>query len=75
MRGEPRDPRSVLSTSLDPAKDKIAVNPPIKDGAATKDNSTKTSKKSGVDASLSSVLFSPDASGLMTKGGKLPALV
>lgn len=41
---------------------------------ASKDNSTSTSKKSGVDASLSSFLYSPAASGLLTKGGKLPAI-
>jgi len=41
---------------------------------ASKDNSTKTSKSSSIDASLDTVLFSPAASGFMTKGGKLPAL-
>lgn len=40
----------------------------------TKDNKTATAKASGVDASLSSFLYSPAASGLLTKGGKLPAL-
>jgi len=39
-----------------------------------KDNNTKTSKSSGVDASISSFLYSPTASGLLTKNGKLPAL-
>lgn len=41
---------------------------------ATKDNSTKTSKQTGVDASIESFFYSPDASGILTKGGKLPAL-
>lgn len=41
---------------------------------ASKDNSTKTAKGAGVDASISSFLFSPGASGLMTKKGQLPAL-
>lgn len=41
---------------------------------ATKDNTTKTAKKSAVDASIDSFLFSPGASKLMTKGGKLPAM-
>jgi flagellar L-ring protein precursor FlgH len=41
---------------------------------ATKDNSTKTSKQSGVDASISTFLYSPAASGLLTQGGKMPAL-
>ena len=42
--------------------------------AASKQNSTKTSKSSGVDASLNTVLFSPTASSFLTKGGQLPAL-
>ncbi len=41
---------------------------------ASKENSTKTAKKSGIDASLSSFLYSPSASSLLTKNGKLPAL-
>ncbi len=41
---------------------------------ASKDNSTKSSKSSSIDASLDTVLFSPTASGFLTKGGKLPAL-
>jgi len=41
---------------------------------ATKDNTTKTSKSSGIDASLETFLYSPTASSFLTKGGKLPAL-
>jgi flagellar L-ring protein precursor FlgH len=41
---------------------------------ATKDNSTSTSKSSGIDASISSFLYSPTASGFLTKGGQMPAL-
>lgn len=40
----------------------------------TKDNKTATAKESGIDASIASFLYSPAASGLLTKGGKLPAL-
>jgi flagellar L-ring protein precursor FlgH len=39
-----------------------------------KDQNTKTSKSSGVDASISSFLYPPSASGLLTKNGKLPAM-
>lgn len=42
--------------------------------STSKDNTTKTSKASGVDASIASFLFGPTASGLLTKGGKYPAL-
>jgi len=42
--------------------------------AATKENSTKTSKSAGVDASLNTVLYSPAASGFLTKQGQMPAL-
>ena len=41
---------------------------------ATKDNNTKTSKKSSVDASLNTILYSPAASKFLTKAGELPAL-
>lgn len=41
---------------------------------ASKDNKTATSKSSGVDASITSFLYSPGASKLLTKGGQLPAM-
>lgn len=41
---------------------------------ATKDNSTKTAKKSSIDASIETFLYSPQASGMLTKNGKMPAL-
>jgi flagellar L-ring protein FlgH len=41
---------------------------------ATKNNETKTSKSSSVNSALNAFLYSPGASGLMTKGGKLPAM-
>ena len=42
--------------------------------SATKDNNTKTSKQSSMDASIASFLYSPVASGLLTKAGQMPAL-
>jgi flagellar L-ring protein FlgH len=42
--------------------------------SAVKNNSTSTDKKSSVDASISSFLYSPGASGFMTQGGQMPAL-
>jgi flagellar L-ring protein precursor FlgH len=41
---------------------------------ATKDSSTSTSKKAGVDASIETFFYSPANSGFLTKGGALPAL-
>jgi flagellar L-ring protein FlgH len=41
---------------------------------ASKDNSTKTSKQAATDASVSSFLYSPGASGLLTKNGQMPAI-
>jgi flagellar L-ring protein precursor FlgH len=41
---------------------------------ASKDNKTATSKKSSMDAAIATFLYSPAASGLLTKGGQLPAL-
>lgn len=42
--------------------------------SSSKDNTTSTAKKSGLDASIASFLYAPSASGLLTKGGKLPAV-
>lgn len=42
--------------------------------ASSKQNNTKTDRSSGMDASMASFLFSPAASSLLTKGGKLPAM-
>lgn len=42
--------------------------------AATKENSTKTARSSSTDASLNTFLFSPAASGLLSKGGQMPAM-
>lgn len=41
---------------------------------ASKDNSTSTSKKTGIDAAVEAFFYSPDASKLLTKKGKMPAL-
>lgn len=41
---------------------------------ANRQNNTKTSKQSSIDASLQAFLYSPTASGLLTKKGQLPAL-
>jgi len=41
---------------------------------ATRNNNTTTSKTSSVDASIASFLYGPAASGLLTKGGKYPAM-
>lgn len=42
--------------------------------STAKDSRTQTSKKSSIDASVAAFLYSPAASGLMTKGGKMPAM-
>ena len=41
---------------------------------SSKDNSTSTAKKVATDASISSFLYAPAASGLLTKGGQMPAM-
>ena len=40
----------------------------------TRQNNTTTSKKATMDAAIASFLYSPTASGLLTKGGQMPAL-
>jgi flagellar L-ring protein precursor FlgH len=42
--------------------------------STSKDNNTKTSKQSGIDASIGTFLYSPGASGFLTKGGQMPAM-
>jgi flagellar L-ring protein precursor FlgH len=42
--------------------------------AASRNNNTTTSKKATQNASITSFLYSPATSGLLTKGGALPAL-
>jgi flagellar L-ring protein FlgH len=42
--------------------------------SATKDNSTSTSKKSSLNATIANFLYSPAASGLLTKNGQLPGI-
>ncbi len=47
----------------------------VQESASTKkDTSTKSSKKTSMDAALQSFVFAPTASNFMTKGGKLPAM-
>lgn len=41
---------------------------------ATRQNNTTTSKKASVNAGVNSALYAPSVSGLLTKGGTLPAL-
>lgn len=42
--------------------------------SASKENSTKTSKSSSVDAGLDTIFYSPGVNKLLTKGGELPAI-
>ena len=42
--------------------------------SASKDKNTKTSKSSGLDAGIAAFLYGPAASGLLTKGGQMPAM-
>lgn len=42
--------------------------------SASKDQNTRTSKESGINAAVEAFLYSPDASKLLTHNGKMPAL-
>ena len=42
--------------------------------ATSKDNKTATSKSTSLDAKIAAFLYSPAVSGLLTKGGQLPAI-
>jgi flagellar L-ring protein precursor FlgH len=41
---------------------------------ASRNNNTTTSRQSSVNASISSIFYPPGTSGLLTKGGQLPAM-
>jgi flagellar L-ring protein precursor FlgH len=41
---------------------------------ASKDNTTSTAKKTSLDASIATFLYSPAASGFLTKSGQMPAI-
>src|SRR5215469_13857368 len=41
---------------------------------ASKNNETKTEKQSSLSAAIASFLYSPTASGLLTKKGQMPAI-
>ena len=42
--------------------------------STTKENTTKTAKSTALDAAINTFLYSPGASGLLTKGGQMPAI-
>jgi flagellar L-ring protein FlgH len=42
--------------------------------SASKDQNTRTSKESGINAAIEAFLFSPDASKLLTHNGKMPSI-
>jgi flagellar L-ring protein precursor FlgH len=71
--------RPELSRSMIADKRATAIGDIItiviqENNSASKDNSTQTSKKSSIDAAVEAFLYSPGASGFLTKNGKLPAM-
>ena len=67
-------PKSMLSDRRAVAVGDIVTIIVQETSTATKNNNTQTDKSSGLDASIASFLYSPDASGLLTHNGKLPAI-
>ncbi len=75
------DPLWLDGTSRPMFVDKRAVNVGDivtivvqENSSANKNNSTTTERQSSLSAAISSFLYSPTASGLLTKGGQLPAM-
>ena len=68
------DSRSILADKRAHAVGDILTILVQQSATATKDNSTQTARKSSIDASITSFLYPPSASGLLTKKGQLPAL-
>lgn len=66
--------RSIVSDKRAHASGDLLTILVQENNTATKDNTTKTAKSSAIDASISSFLYSPTASGFLTKGGQMPAI-
>jgi flagellar L-ring protein FlgH len=65
--------KSLLSDKRATAVGDIVTILVQESSSASKNNTTSTSKKTGLDASISSFLYSPGASSLLTQKGQLPA--
>jgi flagellar L-ring protein FlgH len=69
-----QSPRSMFADKKAYAVGDILTILVQENSTASKDNSTKTSKQSDVDAALATFLYSPAGSGLLTHNGQMPAL-
>jgi flagellar L-ring protein FlgH len=67
-------PRSMFADKKAYAVGDILTILVQENSTASKDNSTKTSKQSDVDAAIATFLYSPAGSGLLTHNGQMPAL-
>jgi flagellar L-ring protein precursor FlgH len=66
--------RSMISDKRAAAVGDILTISVQENNTASKDNSTQTAKQSSIDAAIKTFLYSPEASGLLTHNGKMPAL-
>ena len=66
--------RSMVSDKRAAAVGDILTIIVQENNSASKDQNTKTSKETGINAAIEAFLYSPDASKLLTHNGKLPAL-
>lgn len=66
--------RSMISDKRATAVGDILTIVVQENNTASKDQNTQTSKQSSIDAAIKAFFYSPDASSLLTKNGKLPAL-
>jgi flagellar L-ring protein precursor FlgH len=66
--------RSMISDKRAAAVGDILTIIVQENNTASKDNSTQTAKQSSIDAAIKTFLYSPEASGLLTHNGKMPAL-
>ena len=69
-----QSPRSMFADKKAYAVGDILTILVQENSTASKDNSTKTSKQSDVDAAIATFLYSPAASGLLTHNKQMPAL-
>jgi flagellar L-ring protein precursor FlgH len=68
------EPKSMFADKKAGAVGDILTIVVQENSTASKDRNTQTAKKTGIDASIATFLYSPTASGFLTHKGQLPAI-
>ena len=66
--------RSMMADKLAAQVGDILTIVVQENNSASKDQNTRTAKETGINAAIETFLYSPEASGLLTHNGKMPAI-